>query len=142
MKKCCFPLTAIVISLVLCGCSGLKIDDSFASCNVGDHLAENRDGYIVKLNESFFAEFTYKNPEYIKINELLDSDSSDFLGDSKLYYSDNISGCYSNDSNIVVYSLTKNCYVLIDCKDVNNIRYFTETDGADIDLSQFTKVDI
>ena len=115
--------------------------DVFADFRVGDEFDDDRDGYLIKLNDSFFAEFSYENPAYIVIYKLLDSTTVDFLGDSELFYSDTIdSECYCNNSNIIVHSLTNENYVLIDCNDINNAQSFTEIDSSNIDLSEFTKI--
>lgn len=125
--------------LMLSGCKKLIINDSFEVYNIGEHFGENRDGYFIKLNRSFFANITYKDEE-IEIYKLLDLASSDYFGNSELYYSDIISECYCNDNNIIVYSLTKNKYVMLDCNDINNTRSFSEIDSKSIDFSKFTKV--
>lgn len=123
-------LTLFVGLLMLSGCTGLMSDTDFARYHVGDCFSENRDGYNIKLNDSFFANITYKNEE-IEIYKLLDTTSSDYFGNSELYYS---------DSDIIVYSSTNNKYVMIDCNDMNNTQSFSETDIEKIDLSEFTKV--
>lgn len=132
-------LTLFVGLLILSGCTGLMSDTDFARYYVGDCFSENRDGYNIKLNDSFFANITYKNEE-IEIYKLLDTTSSDYFGNSELYYSDNINECYCSDSDIIVYSSTNNKYVMIDCNDMNNTQSFSETDIEKIDLSEFTKV--
>lgn len=134
-----FALVFFVGLLILSGCTGLMDCDSFEKYSVGDCFSKNRDGYIVKLNDSFFANITYKNEE-IEIYKLLDTTTSDYFGNSDLYYSDNIGECYCNNSNIIVYSLTNNQYIIIDCNDMNNTQRISETDLKKIDLSEFTKV--
>ncbi len=125
--------------LMLSGCKALKTNDNFVDQNIGEHFAGNRDGYFIKLNDSFFASITYKN-EKIEIYKLTDITSTDYFGNSELYYSDNISESYCNNSNIIVYSRKNNKYVVIDCNDINNIQFFSEIDSKDIDLTKFTKV--
>lgn len=131
---------AILLGLImLSGCTGLMDSDNFADYKIGEHFVDNRDGYFIKLNDSFFASITYKNEE-IDIYKLTDTASTDYFGNSKLYYSDSLSECYCDNSNIVVYSITHNEYVVIDCNDRNNIQSFSEIDSKDIDLTKFTKV--
>ena len=125
--------------LILSGCKESISNDNFAAYNIGEHFAGNRDGYFIKLNDSFFANITYKNDK-IEIYKLLNTTSTDYFGNSELYYIDNISECYCDNSNIIVYSLTNKKYVIIDCNNMNNTQSFSETDIKNIDLSKFTKV--
>lgn len=127
------------VLLMLSGCKELISDYNFVEYNIGEHFVENRDGYFIKLNDSFFANITYKNKE-IEIYKLLDTTSTDYFSNSELYYSDNISECYCDNSNIIVYSLTNNKYVIIDCNDINNIQSFSEIYSQNIDLTKFTIV--
>ena len=132
-------ILVLFMGLMLSGCKELIDSDNFTECDIGEHFEGNRDGYFIKLNDSFFANFTYKNEE-IEIYKLLDTTSTDYFGNSELYYSDNISRCYCNNSNIIVYSLRKDKYVIIDCNDKNNTQSYSETDSKNIDLTKFTKV--
>lgn len=135
-------ITIFVGLLMLSGCTDLINDlKGFEELAVSDHFAGNRDCHCIKLNNSFFAMYIYENKD-VEIYKLLDSTSDDLFGSSELYYTDNISECYSNDSNILVYSLTYKKYIMIDCNDVNNTKILSETDIQKIDLSKFTKVDI
>ena len=72
----------VVISLV--GCQNFFDSKSFADYNIGDRFASNRDGYMIKLNSSFFASISYKETEDAEIFKLLDLDSADIIGNSKL----------------------------------------------------------
>ena len=125
--------------LILSGCTELTRNDTFTNYNIGEHFGGNRDGYLVKLNNSFFANITYKN-ECIEIYKLLDTASSDFFGNSELYYSGNISECYCNNSNLIVYSSANKNYVMIDCNNINNTQSFTEAKSTGIELSKLSKI--
>lgn len=134
-------IASILIGLfMLSGCKMIIYGDDFTKYDVGDRVTDNRDGYSIKLNDSFFALFLYKTPDYIRIYKKFEYNTSDFDGDSELYYSDKISKCYCNNDNILVYSLTSNNYVLIDCNQKNNLRIIDDLNSADIDLSDFTAV--
>lgn len=132
-------LVLIVGLIMLSGCKGLLSEANFESYNIGERFDENRDGYLIKLNNLFFADITYKNNE-IAIYKLLDSSSTDYFGNSELYYNDSIDECFCNNNEIIVHSLTKDKYVIIDCNDINNIQSFSETDIKNIDLNKFTEI--
>lgn len=143
MKKILVTVfSAIIVSLVLFGCENWTSSDNFSKYDTGDRFGENRDGYMVKLNNSFFANISYKDDGYGEIYKLLDFTSSDLLGNAKIYYSGDISKCYCNDSNILIYSATNDNYILIDCSDINNTKNFTALEDADADLSDYTEITI
>lgn len=132
-------LVLLVGLIMFTGCKGLLRETNFESYNIGERFDGNRDGYIIKLNNLFFANITYKNDE-IEIYKLLDYSSTDYFGNSELYYSDIIDECFCNNSKLIVHSLTKDEYVIIDCNDKNNIQRFLKEDINNINLDKFTKV--
>ena len=134
-----FTIALLCVLIILSGCKEVINNDGFADYNIGEHFEGNRDGYFIKLNDSFFANITYKNEE-IEIYKLIDISSTDYFANSELYFSDNINECYCDNSNIVVYSMTNNKYIVIDCNDINNIQSFSEIDSKSIDLNKLTKV--
>lgn len=137
--KVIVTLTFFCFLLMSSSCKGLISNNNFASLNIGDRFEENRDGYFIKLNELFFANITYKNKN-VEIYKLINTDTSDYFGNSQLIYSENISECYCSESNIILYSLTNNRYVMIDCVDIGNTQSVAEIDIKNIDLSKFTRV--
>ena len=128
----------VVISLV--GCQNSSDSKSFADYNIGDRFVSNRDGYMIKLNSSFFASISYKETEDAEIFKLLDLDSADIIGNSKLYFTGNFRKCYSNDDSIIIKSDINNNYVFIDCNNVNNQRISSTVAGLNIDLSTYTEI--
>lgn len=132
-------LAILVVFIMLSGCKGLIRETDFETYNIGEHFDGNRDGCIIKLNNLFFANITYKNDE-IEIYKLLDYSTTDYFGNSELCYKDIIDECFCNNSKLIVHSLTKDEYVIIDCNDKNNMQRLSKEDINDINLDKFTKV--
>lgn len=140
-------VTSIVLVFVTCmfGCNtvleefDLSENFDFNNYNIGERFSDNRDEYLIKLNNSFFARITYKNDD-VEIYKLLDTSTTDYFGNCELYYTDNFEECFCNNNKIIVYTLAKDECVQIDCNDKNNIKKLSKTDVDNIDLGKFTQV--
>jgi hypothetical protein len=130
----------IIFFTSLTGCQNLVSSRNFADYNIGDRFESNRDIYMVKLNNSFFASVSYKETEKIEIYKLLDFNSDDLIGNSKLYFSGEFDKCYSNEDNILIKSDVNNNYILIDCNDIKNQKVSSSVDDLNVDLSAYKEI--
>ncbi len=133
-------IVSIITFISLTGCQSLFSSKNFADYNIGDRFESNRDGYMIKLNSRFFASVSYKKTEKIEIYKLLDFNSADLIGNSKLYFTGEFDKCYSNEDNILIKSDINNNYTLIDCDNVKNQKVSSSVDDFNIDLSTYTEI--
>ena len=140
-KSYCFIAIVLIIFFAsLTGCQNSLSSRNFADYNIGDRFDSNRDGYMVKLNNCFFASVPYKETEKKEIYKLLNFNSVDLTGNSKLYFSGRFNKCYSNEDSIIIKSDVNNNYILIDCNDVKNQKASSNIDDLNVDLSAYKEI--
>lgn len=133
---------AFIFVVTLVGCQTLSDNVGIVDYSIGENFGSNRDGYMIKLNNSFYAAVTYKDPNEIQIYKLVDFDSADLIGSSELFYNGEIIKCYSTDENIILKLSDNNGYVLIDCENIKNKQELNSLDDLNIDLPSYNEVNI
>ncbi len=140
--KSCFSIAIVFIIFFtsLTGCQNPLSSKNFADYNIGDRFEGNRDGYMVKLNNCFFASMPYKETEKKEIYKLLNFDSVDLTGNSQLYFSGSFNKCYSREDSIIIKSDLNNNYIFIDCNDIKNQKSSSSIDELNVDLSTYREI--
>lgn len=117
-----------------------KAENKFEKASIGGKILDNRDGYGLKLNNSFWVLKTYSEKNQVKIFKLKDMVSTDLASNSELFYYGAIDNLFCKEDTIIAFSNKNNHYVVIDCNNINNLHIVKSKNELEIDLSEYTEV--